>query len=305
MRGVQRVVGCLLLTLASTASAKDGLKKGDEVDQRWWAAAAFFEDLPPEVLAGTYRKQTRVDCPGGAKPPACEGLGSKTAFGMNLLHVRLEAARKAQATSHPIRCYKLAYAAALTAAGLPGFREVMKRQHQWSAGSTYLTRWDGTLTEDQLFGKVAQELEEAKKLYAACGGPTPFPGIPDPFQNYTSGGELMAGTVLQNRMISFFIGEEPAATKWKVVVQAPEPEGPAPGPSRNQNRKRRGGGGGGEARGGDDEPAADSSSSSPAAEPAAAKPCLGKHQICQENTDCCSGDCTLDTSVDTIHDVCE
>jgi hypothetical protein len=116
-----------------------------------------------------------------SKPPlpACEPNGSRTATALNMLHYRLDEATKARAANDKPRCVRESWAAAAIATGLPRFRTASQHGGHWVANLTYLTRWDGNLSEPALFAKAAADGSDAATLYAACDGATPLPAFTD------------------------------------------------------------------------------------------------------------------------------
>jgi hypothetical protein len=100
----------------------------------------------------------------------CEEGGSETAFAINVIHYRLDEAKTAQHDGHTDVCTKAAFVAAALATGVPEFREVRRKEKKWVDNISYRTRWDDTLSEDEVIAKARSSERAAEKLYTTCGG---------------------------------------------------------------------------------------------------------------------------------------
>jgi hypothetical protein len=104
---------------------------------------------------------------------SCEAAGSKTARALNYVRYRLDEAKGFE-KDNAEACRISSFEAVATARGLVKFRAARRAKNQWSAGVTYKTRYDGSLTEDELFKKVAAYEKEAEALHVKCGGVSPL-----------------------------------------------------------------------------------------------------------------------------------
>jgi hypothetical protein len=100
----------------------------------------------------------------------CENSPSKGAKAFNTLRYRLDEAKKLKDENKLGDCRAATYEAVALSRGLPWFRETRKKYDYWTEGNTYLTRYDGELSEDAVFSKAKTYGEEAEKLHAECGG---------------------------------------------------------------------------------------------------------------------------------------
>lgn len=99
----------------------------------------------------------------------CEASGSNTALALNIIHFRLDEARKAQKAGKKDVCRDASQVAAATSQGVTKYRTAQKVKKEWSDGLVYQTR-AGTLPEAKAFEFVDKSLKEATKLFKACGG---------------------------------------------------------------------------------------------------------------------------------------
>jgi hypothetical protein len=105
----------------------------------------------------------------------CEASGSKTVKALNIIHYRLEQARKLKQAGDKRLCSIAAWGAAKTSRWIKKFKEEQQKDDHWAQGLTYKTRWDGSLTEEQAFALVDKSDRDAEALFTACGGPSPMP----------------------------------------------------------------------------------------------------------------------------------
>ena len=96
-------------------------------------AWAYGVPYPAEVFLEMYPKQPSGECPQGKKVVS-EACDSKSARAANMVHFRLDAAKKARANGKRKVCAKSAHAALALAAGARGFREKLKKEHEWATG---------------------------------------------------------------------------------------------------------------------------------------------------------------------------
>jgi hypothetical protein len=97
----------------------------------------------------------------------CEPAGSKAARALNIAHYRLDEAQKLKDAGQNDDCQSAARQALAISRGLPKWKA---QKRDWKNGLTYKTRYDGTLSEADLFAKVASVGEQASTLYKTCGG---------------------------------------------------------------------------------------------------------------------------------------
>jgi hypothetical protein len=107
----------------------------------------------------------------------CEASGSKGARGFNYMRFRLDEAKKYQ-KSNKEACLISSFAAVATARGVKKFRAGRIAKKKWSPGLTYKTRFDGELSEEELFARVDEVEKEALALHAKCGGESPLVTAP-------------------------------------------------------------------------------------------------------------------------------
>jgi hypothetical protein len=131
------------------------------------------------------------ECGSHGTETVCEASGSQAARGFNYARFRLDEARKSQ-KSNKEACLISSFAAAATARGLQKFRAGRIKHDNWTQGLTYKTRFDGELSEKELFDKVDEIEEGAVALHKKCGGASPlvtavengekpeFYAVPDP-----------------------------------------------------------------------------------------------------------------------------
>jgi hypothetical protein len=102
----------------------------------------------------------------------CEPSNNPTARAFNYLRYRLDEAKKQGENQEA--CQVASYAAVGTARGLKKSHDGAKKNGEWTNGSTYLTRYDGKLSEPDLFKLVDDSLKEAEALHQKCGGTQPL-----------------------------------------------------------------------------------------------------------------------------------
>ncbi|HKE16997.1 MAG TPA: hypothetical protein VKB80_19120 [Kofleriaceae bacterium] len=156
--------------------------RDDHGDPRKWIAVRIYASnwgLKPNEC-GTHGTET-----------VCEASGSKGARGFNYARFRLDEARKNQKANRET-CLISSFAAAATARGLKKFRAGRIKKNNWTPGLTYKTRFDGELSEKELFAQVDEIETEAVALHKKCGGASPlvtaaesghkpeFDAVPDP-----------------------------------------------------------------------------------------------------------------------------
>ena len=66
-----------------------------------------------------------------------------------------------------------------TARGLVKFRAGRIKKNNWAPGLTYKTRFDGKLSEKELFEKVNEIEEEGLAVHKKCGGASPLITAPE------------------------------------------------------------------------------------------------------------------------------
>jgi hypothetical protein len=101
---------------------------------------------------------------------APSGWWSTDAVDRNIARFRIDEAKKASAAGNKDVCREAAKVAVAISQGLPKFRKELVAKDGWATGYTYETRFDGTLSEEQLFARLAEYGEEAKGLFKTCGG---------------------------------------------------------------------------------------------------------------------------------------
>ena len=98
---------------------------------------------------------------------ACEVTGSKTVRAINVIHYRIEEAKKLKASDKQA-CQQAALQAVAFSRGIPKFKKSLGSDS--AEGLTYKTRYDGVLTEVKAFARIKQLGTEALALYKSCGG---------------------------------------------------------------------------------------------------------------------------------------
>jgi hypothetical protein len=120
-----------------------------------------------------YEKESSVTmtkCGHPDQAVVCEVSGSKSVRAINMIHYRLDEAKKLKDTDKD-GCQAAALQAIAFSRGLPKFKKNLG--DDWAGGLTYRTRYDGTLKEKALFAQVKKLGDDATKVYKACGGGTP------------------------------------------------------------------------------------------------------------------------------------
>jgi hypothetical protein len=100
----------------------------------------------------------------------CEAQGSRPTRLLNGLHFFLAEAKRAKANK--VQCQKLADRAALIASVFDDYYAKVIKGHSDQAGKTYVTRYDGALSEAKAVALSADEATQALALFKECGGKT-------------------------------------------------------------------------------------------------------------------------------------
>ncbi len=143
--------------------------RDDHGDPRKWIGVRIYAsnwDLKPNEC-GTHGVET-----------VCEASGSKGARGFNVARFRLDEAKKYQ-KSNKEACRISSFAAVATARGLKKFRAGRIKKNNWAPGLTYKTRFDGKLSEKELFEMVDEIEEEGLAVHKKCGGASPLLTAPE------------------------------------------------------------------------------------------------------------------------------
>jgi len=158
------------------AAFKERLPAGDAVfvtgPRRELTHPLTHEKLRCAMVA-RYSKTAKhpVDRCGSTGDTTCEADGNPTSRAINVVHYRLDEAKRLQEAGNTNDCQQAALEAIAVARGLPRWRQYVKLNVQkWTDGLRYRTRFDGLLDEDLLFATVAKLGEQAQEVYASCGG---------------------------------------------------------------------------------------------------------------------------------------
>src|SRR5262249_48930059 len=93
-----------------------------------------------------------LDACGGTGDIVCEASGNPAAHGLDVVHYRLEEARRLLGVHDSAGCLQAALEAITVARGLPRWRQYAKLNvDQWPKNARFRTRFDGTVDEDSLF----------------------------------------------------------------------------------------------------------------------------------------------------------
>ncbi len=162
-------------TLSKNAVGQYGsVKPGDVVfipSSEEWYTAESDNATSRCVDLHWYEKEASVTlnvCGGTGSTFVCERSGSRAALGFNMLHARLDEAKRLKAAEDVAGCKIAARQAIAFSRGLPRFKKNLGGD--WAQGLTYKTRADGTLKEKELFAKAAKLGAEAESVFASCGG---------------------------------------------------------------------------------------------------------------------------------------
>ena len=127
------------------------------------------------VTVAHYSKSVHhpIDRCGGVGEVTCEAEGNAAARAINVVHYRLDEAKRLQAARNTADCQQAALEAIAVSRGLPRWRQYAKLNvNRWTDHLVYRTRFDGSLDEDSLFAVVAKLGGDAETIYAGCGGGT-------------------------------------------------------------------------------------------------------------------------------------
>lgn len=126
-----------------------------------------------------------IDGCGGLGDVTCEATGNPAARAIDVVHYRLEEARRLQTGGKTADCQQAALEAVAVARGLPRWRQYAKLNvGHWTDNLSYRTRFDGTLGEDELFAATATLGSAAEGIYTACGGPSGAPTTAEQEQSF-------------------------------------------------------------------------------------------------------------------------
>jgi hypothetical protein len=142
-----------------------------------WEAATCGDEKCRCVSVSWYRKKVEFEtnaCGSYDRNSACERAGgltpSNTTRAINMIHFRLDKAKKASEEGDTDACSSAAASAVAMSRGLPKFKKQEVKYGRWENGVSYITRYDGNLKEAELFAKVAKFGVEAQALLKKCGG---------------------------------------------------------------------------------------------------------------------------------------
>jgi hypothetical protein len=103
----------------------------------------------------------------------CEARHSVTAANFNEAHFFLDQARAKSTANDASMCRAAAWHSLAIIRGLPRFRTQKTEAGTWKTGLKYKTRFDGLLTEDEVFTKLAAWEKDGVALFKKCGGGEP------------------------------------------------------------------------------------------------------------------------------------
>lgn len=115
----------------------------------------------------------RSVCNERSRKVVCEASGSKSAKAINMMHWHLAAAQQSHDRRNFEGCVEYTSWTFSFTRGIVKFRDAQKVKQAWKDGFLYKTRWDGLVTEEQLFKKAESFAERAKALSYKCGQPEP------------------------------------------------------------------------------------------------------------------------------------
>ncbi len=123
------------------------------------------------VAQYTTLRRSKLDACGASGKATCEASGNAAARGINLARYRLAEAGQLHDSGKDAECQVAALDALATARGLPRWRQYAKLNvGAWTAGLSYVTRFDGVLDEDGVFALALSLAAQAEQLHAQCGG---------------------------------------------------------------------------------------------------------------------------------------
>jgi hypothetical protein len=126
-----------------------------------------------------------LDACGGTGDVVCEAGGNPATHGLDVVHYRLEEARRLLGAHDSAGCMQAALEAVAVARGLPRWRQYAKLNvDQWPKAARFRTRFDGTVDEDSLFAIASTLRGHAEATYASCGGDASAPTTPDQEQSF-------------------------------------------------------------------------------------------------------------------------
>ena len=164
--------------------------RGDDVvvigDWRRVVHPVTHQALKCVTVAHVTRAMHRpIDGCGADGSLGCEANGDAAARGINVVHYRLEEARRLSDAGKTAECQQAALEAIAVARGLPRWRQYAKLNvDRWHAYAAYRTRFDGTLDEDTLFTTATELGAEAETIYTGCGGVAGAPTTPANEQSF-------------------------------------------------------------------------------------------------------------------------
>jgi hypothetical protein len=131
-----------------------------------WESTSINDAPARSVDLYWYRKQMSVEatnqCGSSDNDVCCEASGNPPSRAINVVHSRLDEAKRLQAAGNAASCQQAAKEALAVSRGL----------QRWNQGycAKHKTLFDGTITADALKSQVAAMGREADRVFAACGG---------------------------------------------------------------------------------------------------------------------------------------
>jgi hypothetical protein len=126
-----------------------------------------------------------LDACGGTGDVVCEAGGNPATHGLDVVHYRLEEARRLLGAHDSAGCLQAALEAVAVARGLPRWRQYAKLNvEHWPKAARFRTRFDGMVDEDSLFAIASTLRGHAEATYASCGGDASAPTTPDQEQSF-------------------------------------------------------------------------------------------------------------------------
>lgn len=113
-------------------------------------------------------------CRAGDPSAVCE-LDNRDTRTFNQVSYRVAEARTLLKAGKQKECRHAAWDAVSQANLLRTGRELEKKRGRWKPDLTYATRYDGILTEKELFARNDELEKEARGLFRGCGGPAAMP----------------------------------------------------------------------------------------------------------------------------------
>jgi hypothetical protein len=173
--------------IASLKKEFPGMAKGDvlvvEKGEDWHNEKLVAEDRTGDrvtiarrraITVRLYSKQYEIranECGVTTPNAVCEwsSTGRGGALGLNIARFRLNQAKEL-AGKNDEHCRTAAWHAVGLARALPELRAARKKENNWPDDRKYVTRWDGTLNDKQLFDTMGKIEKEASALYLKCKG---------------------------------------------------------------------------------------------------------------------------------------